>query len=996
MSRCLRLCLFALPLLSLLFCVEASAQQDKADNEVVYLRLETFPYKYRDGWNQSYRLMREMPRQACFIALHEEMGRTVRDEVLGETLPEGAKVVHLALLDRVFHDKKTWEIRIYLLDPNDSEKTIQDLWPTEALWKKSIPWSDRLNFAHGEMAPQLEELSRGELVEALKAVGIEARDDKPAATDTEFDLKAIEAMLLEMDFVKQFDAVRQTHQAIDHEGESPELLGYLVRGYTNLALLTEHHWNAASDGYGARAMIYAERLAAIGNEDANSLWHRAYMWTLIGNHNHALDDLAKLAEKGAQTSGPEWTKVIEPTCYCDRKALSELATNSESIAALAYRMHMQLSWISRYYNWIYHSGMDMARNAPTSYDAYAYMARYGMQLSVKRAGASYGPMALERFLPESLDSLTDLPDEVRALLPTTAAKATMLQFTLRDPEPMDPFSPVPPAVAAKLRKYSKQEPTGALSWSALGYLLEEEVFVEVANYLEVSTDGTERSMASDVAGVWPFVRNHRYAKYIESYKINRRRNPDDYAALFKDFEIRDPTPILAPVTYNLTKIKNDDGVDIGKTAWEYAFGDRTISGSISAAFPYGPDSSGKGAKWAKYHADIIKEISPHCEVWIRLAIESEENPSYEQLQQWESELNSDPQAYEGLGVKYLAMDKTDDAIRCFEKSLSELMTKDASIRLAMIYSRRGDYDEWEETLNRALEQMEDLGLQHAFLHREFTWGYAHRGLWKEAKKHALIEANTWSAWGMLDASIVTEALAQWEESEAWVREASESYRTGSGYEWYYWCRRTGRGDLEGARELARVYFEHPNYSTSRDACVSRGVYYLLEGRHREALESYKKALAAYPSFTCTMMVAQLSRQLGDKDTAQQVIEAMEKHVAEMDPSERDEVEDVGLLLLAALKKESISDEELEQLESGLIKNKPSTRCAFAYFLARQLEVNSQKRAADEYYRKALTMTAGEPNYYTLSGARLAEQRGTSRPTRDVLDEDNLWPQPDDE
>ena len=72
---------------------------------------------------------------------------------------------------------------------------------------------------------------------------------------------------------------------------------------------------------------------------------------------------------------------------------------------------------------------------------------------------------------------------------------------------------------------------------------------------------------------------------------------------------------------------------------------------------------------------------------------------------------------------------------------------------------------------------------------------------------------------------------------------------------------------------------------------------------------------------------------------------------------------------------------------------PSTRAAFAYFVAQELDALEKTAEADKYWRRALVIPDHDALYGTLAGWKLAKRHGTSRPDDDVLDETDLWPLP---
>src|SRR5205823_4173598 len=106
----------------------------------------------------------------------------------------------------------------------------------------------------------VERLSRKEFVAALRRAGF---GGKPRPADRSVPVPpATEKLLGEMTFTSQYAALRDLHGAARARGESPWLVGGLVRAYANLGMLTECHWSSAPKVFQARALLYAQRLVA--------------------------------------------------------------------------------------------------------------------------------------------------------------------------------------------------------------------------------------------------------------------------------------------------------------------------------------------------------------------------------------------------------------------------------------------------------------------------------------------------------------------------------------------------------------------------------------------------------------------------------------------------------------------------------------------------------------------------------------------------------------
>ena len=125
-------------------------------------------------------------------------------------------------------------------------------------------------------------------------------------------------------------------------GESPQLLGGLIRAYANLAMLSEGLWNPSFRVYAARALLYAQRWHVREPESAAALWHLAYAEAICGLHSLAIENLdqaAKIQASAPQSdriSAPSWVPLIRAAVYYTPKPLRDaIDSNTQSqLAAL--------------------------------------------------------------------------------------------------------------------------------------------------------------------------------------------------------------------------------------------------------------------------------------------------------------------------------------------------------------------------------------------------------------------------------------------------------------------------------------------------------------------------------------------------------------------------------------------------------------------------------------------------------------------------------------
>src|SRR5690242_3151291 len=103
------------------------------------------------------------------------------------------------------------------------------------------------------MVEYFERLSRAQMLNGLRAAGFTG---KPAPFTIKLKVpEATEALLAQMTFTAQFQAVRELHALMRTQGESPPVLAALARGYAHLGVLTEFHWDSAPKVFKARALL---------------------------------------------------------------------------------------------------------------------------------------------------------------------------------------------------------------------------------------------------------------------------------------------------------------------------------------------------------------------------------------------------------------------------------------------------------------------------------------------------------------------------------------------------------------------------------------------------------------------------------------------------------------------------------------------------------------------------------------------------------------------
>ena len=254
----------------------------------------------KGGWEGL--LVRELGRQAVLIAARDEMGLRTRDVTLREILPDPTSS-RCAGSMRTSSVRQTERCSLASAEPAASSGRSTFVKIPEARTRTAL-----LTSRSRRKPPRTTPSSSDLRVSATNREGRASRwHDRAAAEPSP---KVAE----QFDLISQYAAARAWHNAIRPYGETAERLAGLVRAYSNLGLLTSHHWSAAQKAFQARSLLYAERLLRLTGETPNALRSRAYARALIGLPMLAVADLEAADDADANETAPDWCAVVSHLC----------------------------------------------------------------------------------------------------------------------------------------------------------------------------------------------------------------------------------------------------------------------------------------------------------------------------------------------------------------------------------------------------------------------------------------------------------------------------------------------------------------------------------------------------------------------------------------------------------------------------------------------------------------------------------------------------------
>jgi hypothetical protein len=124
-------------------------------------------------------------------------------------------------------------------------------------------------------------------------------------------------------------------------------------------------------------------------------------------------------------------------------------------------------------------------------------------------------------------------------------------------------------------------------------------------------------------------------------------------------------------------------------------------------------------------------------------------------------------------------------------------------------------------------------------------------------------AATWAGWAMQCAVRCYEGLKDWRDAELWQQRISERYPNSSLYHWFCFCKRTGHGDVEAARDFVEQYLSAVGDRPELVDAEGAGFFYWLSGSPRRAQAAFRKADETKTFIAAACALAAVADDLGD-------------------------------------------------------------------------------------------------------------------------------------
>jgi tetratricopeptide (TPR) repeat protein len=880
----------------------------RAHGSVIYLEAnhEKYHFRYRGM------IVQELFRQAVLIAARDGMGLQTRDASLREWR---GKPPQDNTLEMDFPDAQ-----IILREGPD---------PSHVRWRQdyaATQWTDDL----ADLVEKTEKMSRDVFPSALHKDGWSGsanaiKSDAPPPPDAD-------TRLMEMEELSQFAVLRETHAAIQSDGESLQRSGALVRAYANLGQLTRYHWSAEFAAYTARSLLYSQRMVINNPDSAFALWHRAYARALAGMQGYALKDLAAAADL-KDKNRPDWVTLLEPFCKFQTENLVNLATENQKLSTLG----MYLAFLSAEYSGSQGATMNVAAAAFTInpqclriVDTMCDHTGPGMLNELVHTG----PDVFSKTLGLKLQKMPSLPQSL-------VDQINHLKQPGGNPDGRGRIKLCRELIAEGAPEKDNVEP----SWAALGRLIQETTFAHFQRMDNLVSEQWGVDASEDVKAAEPFVMDHPFKFVIETYGF---RHSADMATLKRT--LNEPEAVAGEMTlrqipiYWLERQIETTGPDSDQNLWQWMLANSDYNSfDIEAILLY--NEGRENDPWVIDQLNHLRRVCPDSPALIAADIRGHWDP--EKAATWEAEHGDYPTVAMALGKKYTELHRWADAARCLRKYIAVSPDRYGYEALANVYKTQKNDDLWMATLNEFIAHGQAYGLEDANVQVEIAHYYMNKRDFKSAIPYADAASGTASAWGLTCAAEAHSGIGDWTTAEQLIMDEKEHYSE-SPFTWYAWCSRTGHGDFAAAQQAWLSYFSQKGDTLDSEDSIRYGCLQMSRQKNAEALTIFKRRMKLWPGPNSALHIAILDDELHDLAGRDAMLNRIQTLPERNTPSGR-----FGEILRDAIKSNSTVALNAAALDPILNSATEDDRICICALTGRFLQDRGHTAQAVEYFKRCV-------------------------------------------
>jgi tetratricopeptide (TPR) repeat protein len=953
--RCFAI-VFLFPLLSAVAAEVSNrptSRPSRPPGNEIYVELQATPAEWNNQKPVAPVLARELFRQAWLMTARDGLGVFTRDAVLREKVEPGQSIEPFSMVV----DLRVKTLNLVVLSPQGDK--LNEIWS-----RKQIPLQGHDPLDYVQLVELAHGLSRRDFVAALGAAGVPTIR-RPAPNSSALP-RALDMQLGELNWADQFMAIRSLHSLTREKGESSELLGGLVRGYAHLALLTDRHWSVAHKVFLSRALLYGQQMVAVSEKDPLALAYRAYALTAAGLHAAALEDLGQ-AKSGRGPALPAWVEVMEAACRFDNAQLEKVAGGRSVEAGLALLLRLTQDEYSNL-------SPRMAKLAGESLQRYPHCMRLVSVLneqgamSQKHGLSAYGLQIVDEFIRARLPRLNGLPADVVEHLKK-----------LKDPAKDELVLETPGWANARadlvrllVQSDKPDRDRNDFSWTLLGRLLEEEFFAQAMATTLFTRNVLCIESGDFVDAASRVVPEHPEVGFMKFCRFAHGEEGREGAKLLTQMPIPDADIQKYRLFWHLDK----DLPPAHRQARKFSY---------AVSYTHSLDQTSRdlthfcqtvSEKTRAGPARKLLAVSPHNPVAVSTLILSDWEKVQGEVGAWESTFGHQPLVLEAFGKHYEEAKETDKALSYYKRLVEIEPSMSTYLALADLHREQKHDAEFIAAIQGVLK-LEETGLEHTRARTRLAEYYMEKKDFKSALPYAQKAAESGAAAGLICLADCHEGLGDFKRAEQYVRECAEHYREPE--RWFFWCKRTGKGDLESARAFAVETFARLNADRTPQLSPDYGTFLLLTDKPSDALKVFQAGFDRYGWMTCGMQSALLADKFkmpGLRDmTLKRMIELAERR---MKAGEKR----IPLSELAQIIKQAIdTDGKLDtaKITAWLDGLPDGARPLFMYYAAVALEVRGDESIARKYLTKVV-QTGVSTDRETLLARQRCEQLGLNGET----------------
>ncbi|MDR1140125.1 MAG: hypothetical protein LBL62_00430, partial [Planctomycetaceae bacterium] len=678
------------------------------------------------------------------------------------------------------------ELGVYTADEFMGEKALNDSLKIEDIGK--FPNADVSYKDHSQFLAELEKRSRNEFVVELKKRGVKKQEKVTTENNSPDDNRnekyvEIEKLLNDWALIPQFEAVRRTHRLIRETGETPELLTFLIRGYTQLQMLTNLATLDTHRVFQARAMLYAQRAVAKYGEKPEWFALRAAAWSFNNFHRLAREEFDKIpASEQKQNTWIDFAKYYAEFDFKGLEKRIEAADpkTEQPLGKLLYFFLLDYSaeWVTMARPY----GETIIADLPDCSRLYIGLFRINHFDMVYAPDDSPFNEHLARRITPAIRKMKELPNEVTETaktLQTTVKKSSGNLFsglfggnTLASQRfPLEQYYR---DLAALLKALSAETtPTSEPSLSMLAYILRDDEF-QIVGELAYGLKGHNGEAEAHIMPAMPVIGEHPDVEFLGLACRDRSLGtPFWHRLTVKTI----PYNIFSQKSYGFN-VKFSDSDFHGRIYSPYYFANLFIDRENVRDWTYYHSSARTEARDGNYYfaVDILYRLCPKNPHAVGIHLVRGRNVTEEMAEAIKKEFVSFPNINNSLAQFYLKKQLPDKIIDLIKDDYVHKLTDYIQENLTKIYLSHNEPEKAIDILKKYLETNESKkALKRYNVLQKIGFILLQEGKIKEAEQYLIPAMQTHSSWGLSGMAQYKEITGSFDEAEKLFRANLQSY-----------------------------------------------------------------------------------------------------------------------------------------------------------------------------------------------------------------------------